>query len=132
MEKIFGMTLMILFFVTSALASPETPRKVVSKTAVTFPETVEGQIAIQTGLAQYEVLSYLEEEGVAFAQSCETNLQKPCKAQDLKSYFSKSQKELSDKCRDSHGEARIARRHGVKKISSVCYFKEDKSFVELN
>lgn len=129
MVNISGMTLVTLFF---AVSFGETKQLPPSKTAVTFPETNEGQIAIQTGAGQYEVLPYMEEQGVAFAQSCETNLQKPCKAQDLKSYFSKSQRELFEKCSSTQGESRIARRHGVKKISSVCYFKEDKSFVELN
>lgn len=130
MVKKFGITLITLFLATSALG--QTPVTVVSKTAVTFPETGEGQIAIQTGVAQYEVLPYMEEEGVAFAQSCESSVNKPCRAQDLKSYFTRSERELAERCRQTHGESRIARRHGVKKISSVCYFKEDKSFVELN
>lgn len=98
------------------------PFSINSKTAVTFPETKEGQIAIQTGNGQYEVLSFEEEAGHAFAAG---------KAKDLKIYFNKSQKELSEKCNESQGESRIARRHGVKKIMSVCYFKEDKSFVEI-
>lgn len=138
MEKLFGMTLVTLFFGVSAYGETKkipvatTPEKVNTKTAVTFPDTTAGQIAIQTGPGQYEVLSYKEEAGIAFAQSCEGSPQKPCKAQDLKSYFTKTQRELSEKCSASLGESRIARRHGVKKISSVCYFKEDKSFVELN
>ncbi len=104
---------------------------ITSKTAVTFPDTKEGQIAIQTGNAQYEVLAYMEDSGHIFAQSCETNMKKSCKAHDLKTYFGRSQRELADKCSESEGESRIARRHGVKRITSVCYFKDDKSFVEI-
>jgi hypothetical protein len=122
----------LLFFATAHAEQRRFINSSPSKTAVTFPETIEGQIAIQTGAGQYEVLSFMEEDGHAIAQTCETEMKKPCKAQDLKSYFSKSQKELSERCTQSQGESRIARRHGVKKITSVCYFKEDKSFVEFN
>ncbi len=104
---------------------------ITSKTAVTFPDTQPGHIAIQTGNGQYEILAYMEDAGHVFAQSCETDLKKNCKAQELKTYFGRSQRELADKCRESEGESRIARRHGVKRITSVCYFKADKSFVEI-
>ena len=102
-----------------------------NKTVVTFPETKEGEIAIQTANSQFEVLGFILEQDHAYARSCETEIKKRCKAEDLKEVLSKTQKDIADRCAELSGESRIARRFGVKRISSVCYFKEDKSFVEI-
>lgn len=132
MRTFLGVTLITLSFTGVSLAeNKRILSSTSSKVAFNFPETQVGQIAIQTGLGRFEVLPFTEEAGHALAQSCETELKNTCRAQQLREILNKSSKELAEKCNDLEGEKRIARRHGVQKITSVCYFKEDKSFIEF-
>lgn len=132
--KNFLIVTLITLGLSAAVHAEEKPTMINSgsKIAFNFPDIESGQIAIQIGLGKFEVLSFMEEDGHATALSCETDMKTTCLAQPLRGLLKGSQAELVEKCSDLEGERRIARRHGVQKITSVCYFKQDKSFVEFN
>lgn len=102
-----------------------------TKTVVAFPETKEGEISIQTSSNNFEVLPFVVVQGHALSASCDLEIKKSCRALGLRDVLEGSQQEIAEKCSSLKGESRIAKRYGVKKISSVCFFKEDKSFVEI-